>query len=162
MAIEVCAKCGARNRVDERVTVIGKRPVCGRCGASLSGEATGETRAGGGDGDDAAARPRVVTDASFERDVIARSQSAPVLLDFWAAWCAPCRMIAPALEQLASESGGRYLVAKLNVDENPQTASRFDIRSIPTLIIFKGGQPVERIVGAQSKQTLAARLAAHV
>lgn len=155
MGIEVCAKCGARNRVDERVTVIGKRPVCGKCGAPLGGDR-------GGGGRDETNKPKVVTDASFERDVIERSASLPVMLDCWAGWCAPCRMIAPTLDQLAAESGGRYLIAKLNVDENPQTAARFDIRSIPTLIIFVNGRPVERILGAQSKPTLASRLAAHI
>jgi thioredoxin len=181
MAIEVCGKCGAKNRVDERVTFVGRRPVCGRCGASLAGEGDArasvphdEARGGGrantrpaqpGTGGGPAAgetnRPQDVTDATFASEVLARSSEVPVLLDCWAAWCAPCRMVAPVLDQLAAESGGRYRVAKLNVDHNKQTAARLAIQSIPTLFIFKDGEPVERIVGAQPKHVLAARLAAH-
>ena len=157
MAILTCAKCGAKNRVDERVTVVGKQPVCGRCGAPLGGDGGG-ARAG-----DREVIARVArADETFEREVVSASGSRPVLLDCWAAWCGPCRMIAPALDALAAESGGRYRVAKLNVDENPRTAARLDIQSIPTLFIYKNGQAVERIVGAQPKQVLAARLSAHL
>jgi thioredoxin len=107
-------------------------------------------------------KPIKVTDASFARDVLAASAGRPVLLDCWAEWCGPCRMIAPSLDALAAESQGRYTIAKLNVDENPRTSAQFGVRSIPTLLIFKGGQLAERIVGAQPKQAIAARLAAHV
>ena len=160
MAIETCARCGTKNRIDMRATGRQKlQPVCGRCGAKL--EATrGNTTTAGAASD--TGRPRVVTDATFARDVLDASGARPVLLDCWAPWCGPCRVIAPSLDQLAAEADGRYVVAKLNVDENPQTAARFQIQSIPTLLIFKQGQIVDRIVGAQPKHVLAARLAAHV
>jgi thioredoxin len=101
----------------------------------------------------------MVTDESFARDVLIASTSLPVLVDCWAAWCGPCRIIAPVLDQLAAESDGRYKIAKLNVDKNKQTAARFSIRSIPTLLIFKNGQVVDSITGVVPKQTIAARLA---
>ncbi|HEX8499264.1 MAG TPA: thioredoxin [Pyrinomonadaceae bacterium] len=163
MAIVACAKCGAKNRVDERVTVVGKQPVCGRCGAGLrQGEAeeprpSGAGAAGGGD-----AKPLAVTDWTFAREVIAASRARLVLLDCWAEWCGPCRVVAPVLDELAAESAGLYRVAKLDVDANPETAAALGIQSIPTIFIYKGGQPVERIVGAQPKQVLAARLSAHL
>jgi len=147
MAIQVCPNCGAKNRVDERAS-LDKQPVCGKCGTKLSNEA------GPADG-----KPQLVSDDTFARDVIAASSSRPVLVDAWAEWCGPCRMIAPALDQLAAESGGRYKIAKLNVDENPRTAAQFNIRSIPTLLIFKNGKLVDQIIGAQPKQAIAARLA---
>ncbi len=173
MTIVACAKCGAKNRVDERVTVVGKQPVCGRCGATLGNESHGRagaagasgvgTNAGGASAGRAAeTRPLSVTDSTFAREVIEASSSRPVLLDCWADWCGPCRMVAPALDQLAAESAGRYRVAKLDVDANPRTAAALRIQSIPTLFIYKNGQPVERITGAQPKHVLAARLAAHL
>jgi len=160
MAIVACVKCGAKNRVDERVTVVGKQPVCGKCGASLEGDepaSAAGTSAGGGE-----TKPLAVTDRTFAREVVEASSARPVLLDCWAAWCGPCRMIAPVLDDLAAESAGRYRVAKLDVDANPQTAAALRIQSIPTFFIYKGGQPVERIVGAHPKHVLAARLSAHL
>lgn len=101
-----------------------------------------------------------VTDASFASDVLAVEQ--PVLVDLWAAWCGPCRMIAPLVHELANEFAGRAKVVKLNVDENPETAARFEISSIPTLLIFKKGRLVDRITGFTSKKSLAARLEAQL
>lgn len=145
MAVITCSNCGAKNRVDEGAAAQRLQPVCGRCGTALS-LTTGET-----------SKPRTVTDATFTQEVLG-VRGVPVLLDCWAEWCGPCRMIAPVLDELAAESNGRYLITKLNVDENPRTAGQFDIRSIPTMLIFKDGALVDRIVGAQSKQAIAARL----
>ncbi|AHV92654.1 thioredoxin [Bordetella holmesii] len=97
-----------------------------------------------------------VSDASFEGDVLKSSQ--PVLVDYWAAWCGPCKMIAPILEEVASEYAGRLTVAKLNVDENQDTAAKYGIRGIPTLMLFKDGQAAATKVGALSKSQLTAFL----
>jgi thioredoxin 1 len=93
-----------------------------------------------------------VTDQSFEQEVLKANQ--PVLVDFWAAWCGPCRMIAPTVEALATEYSGRAKVAKVNVDENQATPAQYNIRGIPTLLLFKDGQVREQLVGAASRDTI--------
>jgi thioredoxin 1 len=98
-----------------------------------------------------------VTDDSFAQDVL--SSSTPVLVDFWATWCGPCRMVAPVLEEIAAEKAGSLTVVKLDVDANPTTARDFQVVSIPTLILFSGGKPVKRIVGAKGKAALLRELA---
>jgi thioredoxin 1 len=100
------------------------------------------------------------TDASFDQDVL--KSDVPVLVDFWAEWCGPCRMIAPTLDAIADEYAGRVKVGKVNVDENGATAMRYQVRSIPTLLLFKGGQVVEQRVGALGKAELQKVLAPHV
>jgi thioredoxin 1 len=93
-----------------------------------------------------------VTDASFEQDVLKAGQ--PVVVDFWAEWCGPCRMIGPALEEIAAEMQGKVTIAKVNVDENPGISAKYGIRSIPTLLMFKGGEQVSQKVGASPKGDL--------
>ncbi len=136
-----CESCGAMNRVPRDKVAQGMRPKCGRCKQPLP---------------EVSAAPLIVTDATFAADV--ERSPLPVLVDAWAAWCGPCRTIAPAIDALAAELAGTVRVAKLNVDENPATAGRFDIRSIPTLLVFAAGREVDRIVGAQSKEAIRARL----
>ena len=93
-----------------------------------------------------------VSDASFETDVL--KSAGPVVVDFWAEWCGPCRMIAPALEEIAGQLGDKVKIVKLNVDENPRTASKYGVMSIPTLMLFKNGEMASRQVGAAPKQKL--------
>ena len=100
------------------------------------------------------------TDQSFETDVL--NSAEPVVVDFWAEWCGPCRMIAPALEEISNEMAGKVKIVKLNVDENPRVAAQFGIRSIPTLMIFKGGQLAAQKVGAASKGDLSKWISAAV
>ena len=145
MKVVTCAKCEAKNRVDE-MRLSNNEAKCGRCGAKL--ESTGNGGAG---------KPFVVTDASFQQEVL-QASGPPLLVDFWAPWCGPCRIVGPIMDQLAAESGGRYRIAKLNVDENPMTASRYQIASIPTMLIFKDGAIIDRIIGAQPKQAIEAAL----
>jgi thioredoxin 1 len=99
----------------------------------------------------------IVTDATFDESV--GGADTPVLVDFWAEWCGPCKMIAPVLEEIATEHKDKIAIAKLNVDNNPETARRFDVMSIPTLMVFKGGEPVKRLVGAKGKGQLLQDLA---
>jgi len=104
--------------------------------------------------------PVAISDASFDTEVVASDQ--PVLVDFWAEWCGPCRMIAPILENIADEYAGSLKVAKLDVDSNPATMSKFGVQSIPTMILFKDGQPVERIVGYMPKERLLTKVRPHI
>jgi thioredoxin 2 len=137
VSILTCPGCGAKNRI--RASERGV-PHCGKCGRKL---------------------PWVVdaTDATFEAEV----NAAPaVVVDLWAPWCGPCRFVSPILEQLAAEHAGRLKVVKVNVDENPRLAARFDARSIPTLLVIRAGRPVDRIVGALPKPQLAARLSPYL
>ena len=101
--------------------------------------------------------PLTVTDDSFAADVLA--SETPVLVDFWAAWCGPCKMVAPVLEEIATEKAGVLTVAKVDVDANPTSARDFQVSSIPTLILFKDGKPVTRIVGAKGKAALLKEIA---
>jgi thioredoxin 2 len=133
-----CPSCGARNRIPRLEA--GRKPICGKCKASLP--------VPGGLVE--------VTDATFSAEV--ERSTLPVLLDLWADWCGPCHMLAPTIEQLSSEMAGRVKVAKLNIDENPGTANRFGVRSIPTLLVLNNGKEVDRLVGVQPKQEIVRRL----
>ena len=148
MQVVVCTNCGAKNRVEE-TKLATSEAMCGRCGERLAAVATAT-----GEQD---SKPVVITDQTFEREAL-QTRGRPVLVDCWAPWCGPCRAVGPVLDQLAGESQGRYRITKLNVDENPQTASRFQVASIPTMLIFKDGRLIDRIVGAQPKQAIAERL----
>ena len=143
MQIVVCSKCDAKNRVEES-RLATSEAKCGRCGAKLEAARSQDSK------------PLVITDQTFEREVL-QARGRPVLVDCWAPWCGPCRIISPVLDQLAAESQD-YRITKLNVDENPQTASHFKIASIPTLLIFKDGKLVDRLIGAQPKPAIAERL----
>ena len=136
-----CQKCGTNNRVSQSNS-FAQTPICGRCKTLLVAEA----------------RPVMVTDANYATEV--ESSPLPVLLDLWAPWCGPCRILAPIIDQIAKETVGRIQVGKLNVDENPQTAARFHIQGIPTLLILKNGREVDRIVGVQSKEVIQRKIQA--
>jgi thioredoxin 2 len=133
-----CPACGAKNRL--KASPPEKAPICGNCKSSLPWIVAG-------------------TDVSFRKEI---ETSTPVLVDFWAEWCSPCRMVGPVLEDLAREKAGQIKVVKLNVDQNPATAGQFNIQSIPTMILFKDGQPVETLVGAMPKAALLEKLGAHL
>jgi thioredoxin 1 len=124
-------------------------------GQTASGAPAGGSAPTGG-----ANEPVVLTDASFDR--VIQGSHVPVLVDFWAVWCGPCRMVAPVVEQLARDYAGRALMGKVNVDENPAIAGRYGIMSIPTLLIFRNGQLVDRIVGAQPAHIIRQKLAQQV
>ncbi|MGQ9525743.1 MAG: thioredoxin [Armatimonadota bacterium] len=101
-----------------------------------------------------------VTESSFEQEVL--QSSVPVLVDFWAPWCGPCRMLAPTVDQIADEFAGRLRVVKVNTDDNPGVAARYQIMSIPTLMLFKEGKPVDQMVGVQPKSALVSRIERHI
>lgn len=135
-----CANCGANNRVSSGAAAE-KQAVCGRCKNPLPS---------------ALSQPVTVTDANFKE--IVEKSPLPVLLDLWAAWCAPCRIIAPTIDQIAKELAGKVLVGKLNVDENQRTAAGFNVQGIPTLLILQNGREVDRVVGVESKESILRRL----
>jgi thioredoxin len=143
--IIACQVCGSKNRVDPS-RVATTQPVCGKCGAHLP-----VPRPSGG------GKPIEVTDDNFAH-VLSSAGDKPVLIDFWATWCPPCRLLAPTIDALSEESGGRYLVGKLDTDHNPETAGRFRINSIPTVLIFRNGQLADTLVGVQPKQAYLAKL----
>ena len=106
------------------------------------------------------AKPITVTDGTFDKLVI--DAEKPVLVDFWAEWCGPCKMIAPVLEQVAGENAGKIAIRKLDVDDNPNTARRYGVMSIPTMILFKDGAPVERLMGYMPKERLMNKIRPHL
>jgi thioredoxin 2 len=132
-----CLKCGTKNRMPENR--LNDLPLCGKCRAKLV--VTSDQ-----------GRPIEVTDSTFSREIL--SAPGSVLVDCWAPWCGPCRTVAPILDELASKYAGGVRIAKLNVDENPLTASRYEVRSIPTLLLFKDGNLVNTLVGALPKETI--------
>ena len=105
---------------------------------------------------------QAVSDANFQVDVIEASKTQPVMVDFWAEWCAPCRALSPTVDEIARENAGKLKVVKLNVDENINAAGKFNIRGIPTLLVFKGGQVAEQIVGAVPKEQIVKVIQRHI
>jgi len=140
MAEVRCAACGTLNRVPE--ARVAERGRCGKCKAELP----------------AAGAPVPVTDATFDQQVL--GAPTPVLLDCWAEWCGPCHMLTPTIDAIARDYAGRALVGKLDVDANPRVAGQFDVRSIPTLLLFREGKLVDRLVGVQPRGAIDARLRA--
>jgi thioredoxin 2 len=144
--ILACPRCGQKNRV----TTGRPGAVCGRCGAPLD-PTVADTAASGGPG-----RPVEVTDATYASEVL--GSPVPVLLDCWAAWCGPCRAVAPSIDRLATAYAGRAKVCKLDVDANPRTAEALGVRGIPALFFVAGGRVVDQLVGAQPFGVIEAKL----
>lgn len=132
-----CLNCGTKNRMPENR--FKDQPLCGKCREPLIIKDEND-------------HPVTITDADFAKEVLASPRA--VLVDCWAPWCAPCRAIAPILDELALKYSGGVKIAKLNVDENPAIASQYMIRSIPTLLLFKGGKLINRLVGAMPKEEI--------
>jgi thioredoxin 2 len=141
-----CENCGALNRIPVDKANLNAR--CGKCKASLN------------TGNFSKATPVKVTDATFDMEVL--RSPLPVLVDCWAPWCGPCRMVSPIVDELARDLAGSIKVGKLNIDENPGVASRFRIMSIPTLLLFKNGNLADQIVGALPKNSIMERLKPHI
>ena len=131
-----CPSCGAANRIVPEKVSAAVEAVCGQCGVVLG----------------VTSEPVEVNDEEFQSKVA--QSPLPVLVDFWAPWCGPCRMVAPSLEALAKEMAGRVRIAKVNVDDNPLMAGRLGVRGIPTMVLFKNGQEVDRQVGALPKRDI--------
>ena len=140
--IVACTRCGAKNRIPKER--LGERARCGKCHSPLS------------PGPSLSDRAEEVSDGSFQREVL--DFPGPVLVEFHAPWCGYCKMLSPVLDQLAAEYAGRVKIAKLNVDENPQTASRHGIRSTPALFFFKNGNMRDQVLGAIPKAEIERRL----
>jgi thioredoxin 2 len=138
-----CLHCGTKNRMPE--TRLNDRPLCGKCGVPLVVMSDQGT-------------PVEITDSTFNREVL--SAPGSVLVDCWAPWCGPCKMVAPILDELAAKYAGGVRIAKLNVDENQVTASRYDVRNIPTMLLFKDGNLVDRLEGALPKESIEQHLIA--
>ncbi|MBU0995434.1 MAG: thioredoxin [Proteobacteria bacterium] len=135
--VVACTKCGTKNRIplDRK----GDKPICGKCRSPLPKTPVYD-------------HPLTITDGSFQQEVI--KCPGAVMVDCWAPWCGPCKMIAPVLDQLAKTYAGKLKITKLNVDENPQVSSRYTIQSIPTMLFFKNGKLVKTLVGAQPRMAI--------
>jgi thioredoxin 2 len=141
--IIACKKCGTRNRVPR--ARVHDRPICAKCRTLLPAI-------------EAISSPVIVTDQTFQREIL--EFGGTVLLDCWAPWCGPCKMVAPILDQLARTYAGRAKIAKLNVDQNPMTSSRYQILSIPTMLFFRNGRWVKTLAGAQPQPEIERQLRA--